>query len=249
MDSLVADPPVVLITGGSSGIGLACARLLVEQGWTVVVADADAAGVEAAAAELGPAHTAVVVDVTDEAQVRRLVEQTVEAHERLDAAVNSAGILGPRVELAETTLDDWRRVQQVNSDGLFLSLRAEIRAMLALEEPGSIVNVASIMGAVGAPLAGAYVASKHAVVGLTRATAWEYGERGIRVNAVGPGYTDTPMLADPMSQRREELAARHAFGRVATAHEIATAIGFLLSDQAAFITGAFLPVDGGFTAR
>ncbi len=241
--------PVALVTGGASGIGLACARHLARRGWTVVVADLDRGAVDATAAQLGDGHLGLEVDVTDGSQVDRLVAGVVDRFGRIDGAVNSAGVLGARLALAETPVDEWRRVMAVNADGVFLSLRAEINAMRAAEIRGAIVNVASIMGVVGSPLAAAYVASKHAVVGMTKAAAWEYAGDGIRINAVGPGYTDTPLLAHPMAERSAELAARHAFNRVAEPEEIASAIWFLLSEEARFITGAFLPVDGGFTAR
>lgn len=244
---------VALVTGGASGIGLACARLLATRGWTVVVADIDQPEAESVVARLGGGshdrHLAVRADVTDEDDVERMVGAALETYGCIDAAVNSAGVLGPRLKLADTSLGDWRRIMAVNADGVFLSMRAEINAMRSHGSSGAIVNVASIMGIVGSPLAAAYVASKHAVVGMTKAAAWECAADAIRVNAVGPGYTDTALLAGPMAERRDELAARHAFNRVATADEIARGIAFLVSDDSRFVTGAFLPVDGGFTAR
>lgn len=243
------DKPVALITGGGSGIGLACARHLARRGWSVVAADLDRGAADTVAEELGEGHLGLQVDVTDENQVDPLVARVVDHFGRIDGAVNSAGVLGGRLALAETPVDEWRRVMAVNADGVFLSMRAEINAMRATGMGGAIVNVASIMGVVGSPLAAPYVASKHAVVGMTRAAAWECAENGIRINAVGPGYTDTPLLARPIAERSAELAARHAFNRVAEPEEIASAIWFLLSEDSRFITGAFLPVDGGYTAR
>ena len=244
-----AGKPVALVTGGASGIGLACARHLARRGWSVVAADRDREAVDAAVAQLGDGHLGLQVDVTDEDQVGHAVARVVDQFGRIDGAVNSAGVLGARLALAETPVDEWRRVMAVNADGVFLSMRAEINAMRATGMGGAIVNVASIMGVVGSPLAAPYVASKHAVVGMTRAAAWECAENGIRINAVGPGYTDTPLLARPIAERSAELAARHAFNRVAEPEEIASAIWFLLSEDSRFITGAFLPVDGGYTAR
>ena len=182
-----AGKPVALVTGGASGIGLACARHLARRGWSVVAADRDREAVDAAVAQLGDGHLGLQVDVTDEDQVGHAVARVVDQFGRIDGAVNSAGVLGARLALAETPVDEWRRVMAVNADGVFLSMRAEINAMRATGMGGAIVNVASIMGVVGSPLAAAYVASKHAVVGMTRAAAWEYAEHGIRINAFGPG--------------------------------------------------------------
>lgn len=213
------------------------------------MADFDRARVESVSTELGDDSLVLHVDVTDEGDTERMVASTLERYGRLDAAVNSAGVLGPRQALADTAAADWRRVMAVNADGVFLSMKAEINAMRPNDAGGAIVNVASIMGVVGSPLAAPYVASKHAVVGMTRAAAWECAADGIRINAVGPSYTDTPLLAGPMTERRSELAARHAFNRVATSEEVARATAFLISDDAQFVTGSFLPVDGGYTAR
>ncbi len=245
----MTDRPVAMVTGGASGIGLACARQLAGRGWSVVAADIDQDAVRLVVDQLGDGHLGLRLDTTDEDQVGHVIARALDRFGHLDGAVNSAGVLGGRLALGETPFEEWRRVMAVNADGVFLSMRAEINAMRETGTGGAIVNVASIMGVVGSPLAAAYVASKHAVVGMTRAAAWEYAGDGIRINAVGPGYTDTPLLADPMAERRAELAARHAFNRVADPEEIASAIGFLLSADARFITGAFLPVDGGYTAR
>lgn len=241
--------PAAIVTGGASGIGLACARLLASRGWSVVAADIDRDAAARVADELGPDHLGLQVDVTDETQVASVVEHVVDRYGRLDGAVNGAGVLGARLPVADTPVAEWRRVMAVNAEGVFVCMRAELNAMLATGTRGAIVNVASIMGTVGSPLASPYVASKHAVVGMTRSAAWEYAEHGIRVNAVGPGYTDTPLLAGPMAERAPELAARHAFNRVAEPEEIASAIWFLLCEESRFVTGVLLPVDGGYTAR
>jgi NAD(P)-dependent dehydrogenase (short-subunit alcohol dehydrogenase family) len=236
------------VTGGASGIGAACARTLATRGATVVVADLSEAEA-AAVADTLPGGLGVHVDVGEPSSVSAMVARAVAAYGRLDVAVNNAGVGVPvRLPVAEMHLRDWRRVMTVNLDGVFHCLQAEIPAMLA-SGGGAVVNIASVMGAVGTTGAAAYVAAKHGVVGLTRAAALEYAGQGIRVNCVGPGFVDTPLLQHHDAADRERIAQLHPLGRLGTAEEIAAVVAFLSSPAAAFVTGAYYLADGGYTAQ
>ncbi|MEU6841459.1 SDR family NAD(P)-dependent oxidoreductase [Streptomyces sp. NPDC046716] len=240
-----------LVTGSASGIGLATARRLGRGGAKVVIADYNEQGAKEAAETLaaeGIEAAAVALDVTQAASVEAAVKFTVDTFGGLDLAVNNAGIGGPSTPTGAYDIDAYNRVIRTNLDGVFYSLRYELPVIEAAGKGGAIVNVASILGSVGFAGSPAYVAAKHGVVGLTKTAAAEYSAKGIRVNAVGPGFIDTPLLQQMDKAAYDGLVALHPAGRLGTSEEVAELIVFLLSDRASFIAGSYHLVDGAYTA-
>ncbi len=239
---------VALVTGGASGIGEAIARRFAAEGASVVVMDRQPEAAERVAAEL-PRATSFAGDVTDPEVCEQAVAHTVATFGGLHVAANVAGIGGPLISAEEYPLEDWRKVMAVNLDGVYFSLRAELRHML-VGDGGSIVNMASMFSVVARDSMVAYVASKHAVLGITRAAAIDCATRGVRVNCVGPAVIGTPLLAASLDQAgADALAALNPFGRLGEPEEVASVVAFLASDEASFVSGSFYPVDGAFTAR
>lgn len=238
-----------IVTGAASGIGAAVARELVNLGGRVVIADFDEEAARALSQELGAERTAVFrLDVADPTANEALVAFTLGMFDRLDFAVNNAGIGAPSMKLADIPLDSWSRVIDVDLNSVFYAMKYQIPAMVE-RGGGAIVNMASILGAVGWSGSAAYVTAKHALVGMTKVAALDYADAGLRVNAVGPGFVSTPALEKTMTaEERFGLAAKHALNRLATPEEIASVTAFLLSERASFVTGSYYPVDGGYLA-
>jgi NAD(P)-dependent dehydrogenase (short-subunit alcohol dehydrogenase family) len=246
-----------VVTGATKGLGRDAALLLAEEGAGVVAVGRDGAdgrSLEGEAAGLPGEVAFLAGDVRDEATHDAAVALARERFGRLDAYVNNAGILGPEGPLHETTLEAWEEVNAVNLRGTFLGCRAAIRTMREAGG-GSIVNVGSILSLTGDPFITSYTATKHGVLGLTRAIAVDYAAAGIRCNCVLPGDMETPMILEYFAASPDPAAARaemegnYPIGRIARPREVATAILFLASEEASFITGAHLLVDGALTAK
>jgi NAD(P)-dependent dehydrogenase (short-subunit alcohol dehydrogenase family) len=240
------DGKVVLIVGASVGIGAASARLFSDLGASLVLGSRNMEATGALADEL-PRAVAIECDVAQVGAVERAVELAVREYGGLDVAFNNAGIQGPARPLHEQTAEDFDRIVNVNLKGIWRSMRAEL-PVLVERGGGAIVNTASVGGLVVAPGISPYCASKHGVIGLSRSAALDYAPN-IRINVVAPGAIDTAMFNDWMTDpaARAHMVGLHPLGRVGNAEEVATTVAFLCSDAASYMTGAVVPVDGGYT--
>jgi NAD(P)-dependent dehydrogenase (short-subunit alcohol dehydrogenase family) len=241
------DGKIAVVTGGASGIGRATALLFAAEGARVVVVDRETSGEDTVARlrERGGDGVFVRCDVASGKDVEKMIARVVDTYGRLDYAFNNAGIEGATATIADYEEKDWDRVLAVNLKGVWLCMKHEIKQMAG--KGGVIVNCASVAGLVGFTEEPAYVASKHGVVGLTKAAALELAREKVRVNAVCPGAIDTPMLR--RTAGGEDYGEVEPIGRLGRPEEIAESVVWLCSDAASFVTGAALPVDGGWVAQ
>jgi NAD(P)-dependent dehydrogenase (short-subunit alcohol dehydrogenase family) len=242
---------VALVTGAGDGIGRAIALRYAQEGAQVVVAEIDEskgrATVERIIAGGGRARL-IATDVRRASEHTRLIDAILAEHGRLDVACNNAGISGAMVPAGVMTDAQWQEVIDINLTGVFFGVRAQVNAMLSTGG-GAIVNIASILGAVGFETTAAYTAAKHGVVGLTQTVALEYGPQGVRINAVGPTFTNTSWLDHLPPDAQAMLIARHPLRRFGRVEEVAALVTFLSSAESAYITGAYYPIDGGYLAQ
>ncbi|MHC5310520.1 SDR family NAD(P)-dependent oxidoreductase [Myroides sp. LJL116] len=244
------DQKVALVTGGASGIGLAIVKAYLKEGAKVMLSDIDPIKGQKIVDDLKSKGAQVAFFKADCSLAKDnedLVNKTIEVFGKLDIACNNAGIAGEANLTEDYSLDSWKKVIDINLNGVFYGCKYQLKAMQK-NGYGVIVNMASIHGSVAAPLSSAYTTAKHAVVGLTKNIAVEYASKGIRCNSVGPGYIDTPLLAHIPIEQRNALIAKHPIGRLGKAEEVAELVLFLSSEKASFITGGYYLVDGGYTA-
>lgn len=244
---------VAVVTGGASGIGRECALLFAREGARVVVSDiSEKGGIETvrSIAETGGEAAFKAADVADPASVEALVSFAQSTFGGLHALVNNAGIGGASAPIADYPLDSWDQVIAINQSGVFYGMKYGIPAILS-SGGGAVVNMTSILGAVGIAGSVAYVAAKHAILGMTQTAALEYSAAGVRVNAVGPGFIDTPLIAGikQSPQTYQALVHAHPIGRLGKPEEVAELTVWLCSSRASFCTGSYYPVEGGYLAQ
>ncbi len=242
---------VVIITGAASGIGKATAKLFAKHGASVVISDIQEAEGKATTENIianGGKASFIKTDVSRPEEMEALVNFAIKTYGKLDIAVNNAGIGGELNPIADMSIEGWNKVIEVNLNSIFFGMKYQIQAMLK-NGGGSIVNIASILGAVGFAGSSAYTAAKHGVVGISKAAALVYSDQGVRINAVGPGFIETPLLNALDAEMKSQLASLHPIGRLGTSEEVAELILWLASDKASFVTGSYYPVDGGYLAR
>ncbi|RQO32321.1 short-chain dehydrogenase [Taibaiella sp. KBW10] len=246
----ILEHKVALVTGAGSGIGLAVALAYAKEGAKVMISDINESAGQEAVNQIEAAGGTAAFFKADSAlpeDNEALVQATVAQFGRLDIACNNAGIGGEAALSGDYSLDGWKKVIDINFNGVFYGCKYQLLAM-EKNGGGAIVNMASIHGMVAAPMSPAYTSSKHAVVGLTRNIGAEYGAKNIRCNAVGPGYIDTPLLAKLSPDHIQALISKHPMGRLGKAEEVAELVVFLSSEKSSFMTGGYYLIDGGYTA-
>jgi len=241
---------VAIVTGGASGLGKAIAQKFAENGVKVVVSDIDEEKGKKVVEELnqndGNAFF-IKCDSSKPEDCKTLVNKTIEKFGKLHFAINNAGIGGEQAVTAEYPVDNFKKVIDINLNGVFYGMHFQLPEIV--KNGGAIVNMASILGSVGTPHSAAYVAAKHGVVGLTKTTALEYAQKGVRVNSVGPGYIETPLLDQLNDEQKQQLVQAHPIGRLGKPEEVANLVVWLCSEEASFVTGSYYLVDGGYTAQ
>ena len=244
----IIDGRVAIVTGAGSGIGKAAAILLAREGAKLVLSDVNQQHGEGVVQEIKASGGEAIFLRADSSKPEdnlALVKKAQDQFGKLDIAVNNAGIAGPLSQTVDYPLDGWQKVIDVNLSGVFYGMRYQIAAML--ENGGSIINVASILGNVGTKFSPAYVAAKHGVVGLTKTAALEYSDKKIRINSIGPGYIKTPMVMEALDEATlDTLVKLHPIGRMGESEEVAELILWLASSKSSFVTGSYYPIDGGF---
>lgn len=241
----------VIITGAASGIGKATAELFSKEGANVIVSDIQETEGNSVVKEIiagGGKASFFKTDVSKPEEMEALVNYAIKTYGKLDVAVNNAGIGGELNPVADMSIEGWQKVISINLSSLFYGMKYQIQAMLK-SGGGSIVNISSILGSVGFAGSAGYTAAKHGVVGLTQTAALEYSAQNIRVNAVGPGFIDTPLLNALDAEMKKQIVALHPIGRLGKSEEVAELILWLSSDKSSFVTGSYYPIDGGYLAK
>ena len=241
----------VLITGAASGIGKSAAEIFASADANVVISDIHASEGEELAKDIcnaGGKASFFKADVAVATEMDALVQFTVKTYGKLDIAVNNAGISGEQNTIADMSIEGWEKVISVNLNSVFYGMKYQISAMLK-SGGGSIVNITSILGAVGFAGSAGYSAAKHGIIGLTQTAALEFSGKNIRINAVGPGFIETPLLDALDANMKSQLVAMHPIGRLGKSEEVAELILWLGSDKSSFVTGSYYPIDGGYLAK
>ena len=243
---------IAIITGAASGIGESAALLFAAEGAKLVLTDLNEEGGQAVTEQIkssGGEAVFLKADAGSFSDAEKTVQLALDTYGRLDIAVNNAGIGGLSAPVADYPVEAWQQVIDINLSGVFYGMKYQIPAIEKTAGKGSVINVASILGAVGFANAPAYVAAKHGIVGLTKVAALEYSAKGIRINSVGPGFVETHILDSLSKEMLDALVQLHPIGRLGKSPEIAELLLWLASDKASFVTGSYYPIDGGYLAQ